>query len=71
MDRIKKFAKKNKKPLLEIAGYAAIELFAIGAYTWACSQYDFKMVKPVWDAENNLYFIGITGKKYHVEKVAR
>lgn len=71
MNKFKKFVEKNKTPLLEIAGYAALEFAGILTYTMVCNHYGFKMVKPVVDAEDNWGFIGVLGKKYHVEKVAR
>lgn len=68
MNRIKKFAKDNKKPLLEIAGFAVIELCAIGAYTMACNHYGYKMVRPYVDENGRWFAKGITGKTFYFVK---
>lgn len=62
-ERIKKFVKDNKKPIIEIAGFAAIELFAIASYTVACNVYGYRMVKPLGFRDDEGFWVKtISGK---------
>jgi hypothetical protein len=69
--RIKKFVKDNKKNLLEIAGFAVMDLCVVAIYTHGCKAYGYRMVKPSREVEGAFYLRDLLGKEYAIMRVQK